>query len=697
VHGAAWTLTVVAAALLAATITAHVREVRAKERDARAQARAKAIAAADSIEVELRRVMPVAATLAADLSDGRLAPRDIPGRLARDIAAHPETFEMGVAYTPYAADPKVKLFAPHIARTGDRPEPFQLEERYDYTTYDWYKDGLRGASWGEPYFGAATKTLVVGYNVPFSRPGDASRTPIGVARVNFSLDGIREMVSLVSLGQTGYGFLASRKGVYLSYPDENRVRQQVNALDRARAQGDTIRVHLLEEALAGRPSEAQTLAGATGQVTWLVEQPVPLPGWVFGIDFFADEVTLDPGQTRHGLVRILGAALLLAFALLVLFARVDRADHRDLWRASLGTGAILLAGICVMWALTIRYPDRNNEGSIHILDSSALQKFLHDNTPAGMPPTVQVPTGVIVRTVRFISANDVKITGTAWQQIPAEHRADVSPGLLMPDAESLTLRDAATEHRPDSDVASWTFEATLRESSSWSQKYPFDRALLRVRVTPKPSVTPVVLVPDLGAYPLLMPSAMPGVDGSIILPGWMLDHSYFSYVAQGLGTTDAAPGGLTGRLRDARASYDLAFNMVTQREFLDPFVSSVLPIIVIVSLLFGLLIVGSKKTERVAATGFKVTDILKAAVSLLFPALVAQVNLRSKVGASDIIYIEYFYFILYVAILAVAANALTFTLSGSGVSQVRDNLIPKLLFWPVVLGACLAVTLVFLF
>ncbi len=109
------------------------------------------------------------------------------------------------------------------------------------------------------------------------------------------------------------------------------------------------------------------------------------------------------------------------------------------------------------------------------------------------------------------------------------------------------------------------------------------------------------------------------------------------------------------------------------------------------------LIVGSKPNERVAATGFKVTDILKAAVSLLFPALVAQVNLRSKVGASDIIYIEYFYFILYVAILAVAGNALTFTLSASGVSQVRDNLIPKLLFWPVTLGACFAVTLYFLY
>ena len=31
------------------------------------------------------------------------------------------------------------------------------------------------------------------------------------------------------------------------------------------------------------------------------------------------------------------------------------------------------------------------------------------------------------------------------------------------------------------------------------------------------------------------------------------------------------------------------------------------------------------------------------------------------------------------------------------ISQIRDNLIPKLAFWPCVLGACFAVTLVFLY
>jgi hypothetical protein len=202
----------------------------------------------------------------------------------------------------------------------------------------------------------------------------------------------------------------------------------------------------------------------------------------------------------------------------------------------------------------------------------------------------------------------------------------------------------------------------------------------------------VVLVPALGSYELLMPSALPGIDKTLVLPGWDMDHSYFSYVAQNTQTSAAAPVSLSHLL-----PYDLSFNLVTQRQFLDPFVSSILPIIVIACLLFGLLIVGSKNNQKVSATGFKATDVLRASAALLFPALLAQVNLRSKIGGNEIIYIEYFYFILYVAILGVSANALTFTLGDRGVSQVRDNLIPKLLFWPAILGACFAVTLIFLY
>jgi hypothetical protein len=695
VRAAVWVLALAGAALLVLAITTQMRRERALERGAREAARAQASDAARAIDVEVQHIMPVATALASDLSAGRVKRADLAPRLIADVASNPTVFEVGVAYLPYASDPGVKLYAPHAARVDGRIELFPLEQRYDYTSYDWFTGGLKGAGWGEPYFSVATDNLVVGYNVPFFRPADASKTPapIGVVRVNLTLDGIRELVSSVSLGETGYGFMLSRKGVYMSYPDESYVRRQLSAFDVARARNTPARIPIYERSLRGEPTETLTVSGATGRLVWLIMEPVKTTGWIFGIDFFTDEISQDAQTIRRGFIRIMFAALLLAFAVALLAFHVERGGHTGLWGSTVALAVLLLAGIAAMWGLTMRYPDRNGETSVHILDEAALHKFIATHLEKDrQDPPLRIPVGVLVRTVRFVDASDLTVSGTIWERIPIARRDAVKPGIDLPDAENFELKDPVTTRHEDADLTSWTFRATLREPSVWSQKYPFDRALIRFRLLPRPSSVPVVLVPSLESYQLLMPSALPGIDKTLVLPGWSLDHSYFSYLLQNTQTSAAAPVSLGHLL-----PYDLSFNLVTEREFLDPFVSSVLPIIVIACLLFGLLIVGSKNNQKVTATGFKATDVLRASVSLLFPALVAQVNLRSKIGGNEIIYIEYFYFILYVAILGVSANALTFTLGARGVSQVRDNLIPKLLFWPAILGACLAVTLVFLY
>jgi hypothetical protein len=59
--------------------------------------------------------------------------------------------------------------------------------------------------------------------------------------------------------------------------------------------------------------------------------------------------------------------------------------------------------------------------------------------------------------------------------------------------------------------------------------------------------------------------------------------------------------------------------------------------------------------------------------------------------------VEYFYFVTYFAILGVAANVLLFTLTENGMVRLQDNLVPKLLFWPMLLGAWFLVTVAFLY
>jgi hypothetical protein len=691
-----WIFVAGAAVFLFTQTRIERRRAQAVDEAARASARQQASDGAKFIDGQLSPMEQIARALADDLSRGRLPEAGIMARLESIVNTSPQVFTAGVAYVPGESSAHLPRFAPHAGKiaAGDTMDRFDLAKRYDYTTYDWFNEALHGAAWSEPYFGLAASAHAVSYGVPFSRPGDPSHRPIGVARITCSLDEVRDLVSSVSLGQTGYGFLLSRKGVYLSFPDDEVVRRQQTIADVARDRHTEGKLAVFQRALNGESPEVLIPDGQTGRLLWAVMAPVKTTGWVFGIDYFPDEVSLDARDVRRGYVRILGAALLLLFALSLVAVHVERGGHRELWGASIALGVLLVLGIATTWWLTTRYPDRNGETSTHILDQASLRKFLSTNLEqaAGDRAPIDVPTGVLVRTIRFIDANDVVVTGKLWQRIPLAHKADVKAGVEMPDAESLDLQKEASEIQGDAELTSWSFRTTLREPSQWSQKYPFDRALIRLRMIGVTSPFPVVLVPDFAAYDLLIPTELPGVRRSLILPGWHLDHSYFSYVEQLTRLSAAAPANLQRLLH-----HDFAFNVVAERMFLDPFVSSVLPIIVIAALLFGLLVVGSKVSVKVSATGFKTTDVLRAGVSLLFPALVAQVNLRGKVGANEVIYIEYFYFVLYVAILGVSANALTFTLGRAGVSQLGDNLVPKLLFWPALLGTCFAVTLAFLY
>jgi hypothetical protein len=662
---------------------------------AKSAARRIAIEQAGVIGARLEKLTPVADRIAAGLSSGTLKPEDVPAQMKRAIEENPDLFEAGFAYLPYAKAPGLRLFSPHVSRNGAGIDEFQLEQRYDYTTYPWFKDAIAagGPHWGEPYLGGATKTLVVGYSVPFYRKDDQDKTPIGVVRINLSLDHIHQIVSSLGLGETGYAFLLSRKGVYLSDPVEGYMREQRTIFDVAREHDDEGRKRLGKKVLAGQPGEEEGLSGVTGQATWMFTDPIPLSGWSLGTVFMKDEMLLEPKVLRRSLIQIECCLMILLLLSSVLWFRIHEAADRSLWRMVATVSVISLAGICVMWWMTLHYPDRNGEVGVHIYGRANLQKFLAANVKStgNVQPLQQVKTGIFIRTMRFGTANDVMVAGTLWQRYDSNLK-EFTPGFILPNAETLDVKEAYHTREDNHDVIGWDFKATLREPFEGSIKYPFDRAMVRIRIAPKGLYKNIVLAPDLESYQLLVPTSLPGTDKSLVLPGWNLISTYFIYSPVDAGTKFGA-----GMALEQANSQELGFTMIAQRNFLDPFVSSVLPIMVVAFLLFGMLIVGSKQSAKIAATGFKATDVLRASVSLLFPVLVAQVNLRSKIGSSTIIYIEYFYFVLYTAILGVSANALLFTLKGEGFSNYRDNLIPKLIFWPSLLGAFFCITLIFLY
>lgn len=692
-------LILVALSLLLVAVKAYRYQRRAQEniREAKHQAELGATHATEEITARLRKVMAPVDALVRDLEAGKVERAALPARLKETLGGA-QAFEMGVAFAPYARDPAVKLDAPHAFTPDGHIDNFQLEERYDYTQYDWYKDAMsKGAGWGEPYFGKAVGALVVGYAAPFRLPGSKTEGPSGVVRMNLSMAGIHEIVSSLSIGRTGYGFLLSRKGVYLSDPVSQYVRDQKTIFDIARERNDPTRRELGERALRGERAQVEGTSGLTGQKTWVFAAPVAVAGWSLGAVFLEEEVALHPRERRRGLLGLAFTVMLALATLSLVLFRVDQANTQALWRYTIALSLIFLGGVVFTWDLTLRIVDRGVENATRILDQASLQKFVAEEGRMstafrGNIAAVTIPTGFFLETLRFASANDVIITAHVWQKYTTEQLATVGQGVVLPDAESFELKETYRRQEEGYVTIGYALKATVRQSFENSLKYPFDIASIRVSLWPKDFDKNVLLVPDIASYDLMSSSALPGVDDALVIPGWKPLGSFFSYALRKY-NTNFGVSEFVGRGR----SQKLCFNVTLQRKFLDPFLSTLLPIFVVAGLLFSLLLACTKIKEKVAATGFKATDILRAAATLLFPAIIAQINLRSKIAASGIIYMEYFYFVLYTVIMLVAANALQFAVADRGWTQFRDNLIPKILYLPVLSAAFFAVTVAFLY
>lgn len=132
-----------------------------------------------------------------------------------------------------------------------------------------------------------------------------------------------------------------------------------------------------------------------------------------------------------------------------------------------------------------------------------------------------------------------------------------------------------------------------------------------------------------------------------------------------------------------------------KRNFLSAFISNLVPLFVVSLLLFAVLMISTEDKQKSALYGFSSSTVLAYCAALFFVLIVSHISLREKLDATGIIYLEYFYFVLYFAILTVSINSILLV-SNTKYKFIccKDNLIIKLLYWPFILVLLLGITLI---
>jgi sigma-B regulation protein RsbU (phosphoserine phosphatase) len=238
------------------------------------------------------------------------------------LRLHPELFGFCAAF----ASPPGKSAGPdsvgtlrsyYYVRDGERIRQSPIE--YDYRYHDWYQipEVLARPLWSEPYFGLSGGIVMTSYSVPFYLHRGGRRRFGGIVCVDLSLDWLRHLVASLKIGKTGYAFIITRNGTFVTHPKSELVMNET--------------IFSIAEALhAPRVREIgrRMIAGETGftaftglldkQKYWMVYTPLRANGWSLGVLFPQAELMADITALNRTMLFLGGGGFLLILLIVLL-------------------------------------------------------------------------------------------------------------------------------------------------------------------------------------------------------------------------------------------------------------------------------------------------------------------------------------------------------------------------------------------
>jgi hypothetical protein len=430
----------------------------------------------------------------------------------------------------------------------------------------------------------------------------------------------------------------------------------------------------------------------TGLDAWLIYAPVPSTGWSLQNTFIKDDLPWDIDLMRRQLIRITIALVIFASSTAALLIRVCSSRTR-LWAMSTVIAFLLAAGIGCLWKISLAYDSLSGSSGVRVSDKATLfhviNSFSRSSLDRHTEAPVYIPTGVFLESAALNTSGDLLLSGYLWQKYRLGAQDTIPRGFTISGASSQEARENCRIRESGFEVVRWCFSCTVPQRIDHS-KYPLEQVKLSLQVLHKGLNHNVLLVPDLAAYKFINPTALPGLRKGLVLPGWRITRSFFELRENVYDTNFGLKRPLT---KENFPSF--CFSIMIKRNFIDAFISNLTALIIVTILLFTLLMITSRDERLVGFMQAGSGRILNICAAMFFVIAFNHVDIRRKIAAEQVFYLEYFYFLIYLAILLISINSVLFSIDAKiNLIQHRENLLPKLLFWPFLLGMLFVVSVV---
>jgi len=156
---------------------------------------------------------------------------------------------------------------------------------------------------------------------------------------------------------------------------------------------------------------------------------------------------------------------------------------------------------------------------------------------------------------------------------------------------------------------------------------------------------------------------------------------------------------------------ELVYNVEMNRNFIGPFISKMLPLVIVSLLLYVALMITTKMPLQILAIAGRtismgagapdedgkmtysgsptygliaIATVMSYTVGLFFAIILAHARLRGDFPDAGVLYLEWYYFAAYLAVLGVTINAILYAAHiGGPLIHFRENIIPRVSYWPV--------------
>jgi len=612
---------------------------------------------AQRLDSVFQRVIKIADTLANDIATGKLNNQNLKPTLVKHLDYRNKLFGIGVAFVPNTSSPDIRTFSPYYASI----DSVKKIERSD---------------------------LIKVYSSPIFRIDSATNNKLvtGYVYVDFLVTDIKTLMDSLKLERSGYGFLLSQNGTFIAHPvneyNMNEGNKSAKTIFEISIERDDNQYYKLGELTVMR-AESGVLEHKneiTGQDSWMFYQAIPSIDWSLIVVFVIDEIPIRKNVLRNFLLTISLLIVLGGLGVLTVGTKAYTGGVSRLVMLSVLYSALLFFEIAFVWYLTLKYDIKEDEGAVRIVDKTGLDNIKNiygrDVRNKCKEEPIYVPTGIFIESMEFPTSSNVMLSGYLWQKYDAFAQSMVEEGdrgVIFPEAVDDEMRKTFHFQSKEQNylLYGWYFQIVVKKSFDFA-KYPLDKKDLMVRIVPRNFEKNIVLTPDLDAYKYINPRMLPGLRRDLVVQNWDIITSNFIYKTNQYNTNfgiehfdckDKAP--------------ELYFDVNLTRNFVGAIISSLLPMLVMLSVLFILITIATRNIDLV-------TRVLSPIGSFFFAILLAHVSLRRDLVVENMVYFEYIYIAMYFMILLIFIDTVMYSRDTDRFFfHYKKNLITKLLFWPV--------------